>query len=61
MKHKHVWIVEYGTGEDWRPDYNMGSQRTHHRTEKDATHAKKNDHLGHPANLRVRKYVRAEK
>lgn len=61
MKRNHVWIVEYGSGKDWKPDANKDGEPLYFDTRRLALHQKKWNHDGHPSNLRVRKYVREEK
>lgn len=58
---KHIWIVEYGTGNDWKPDPNERGEPLYFDTRKLALHHKKWSHTGYPSNLRVRKYVRQER
>ena len=58
---KHIWIVEYGLGKDWKPDANEDGKPLYFQTRIEALHNKRHHHSGHPHNLRVRKYVREER
>ena len=62
MKNKHVWIIEYNWDNGWGQSPNNDGYFITYNTKRNANLDLINhEYLGHPKDLRIRKYVREER